>query len=98
MAMNIGEAFLDDAKQGKLIVAVKTLEGCGEIERYLNTAPCCEPIDVFRQCRLQANLVQKRRIQEMGHRANVFGHLRNEGLNIAERQGGPRTEQVPLII
>ena len=62
MPMDIRQAFLDNAEQRKLIVAVETLDGCGEIERYLNTAACCEPIDVFRQCRLQANLVQKRRI------------------------------------
>jgi hypothetical protein len=49
MAMDVGEAFLDNAEQRKLIVAIQTLHRGREVERYLDATPFREPPDVFRK-------------------------------------------------
>ena len=75
MAMNVGEAFLDNAEQGQLTVAIQTLDRGRKIERYLNPTPFGEPFDVVRKCGLKANIIEQGRIQEVRHGANVLGHL-----------------------
>src|SRR5690242_14179308 len=71
MAMDVGQAFLDDSIHGNLDFARKPVEVFIDAQTRFNSTACCESLDQASQSREQTNFVEKWRMKQMRDRANL---------------------------
>ncbi len=77
--MDVGETFLDDAEEGDFygLREAREIDGCEELR--FDAAALAEAVDVFLEGGDEAEIVEQRRMEEIGKRADFAGHLLREG-------------------
>ena len=83
MAVDVGERFLENAKESDLRIPMKPVDKIIDVELNLETAPLRKTFHVPAQRGSQGKLIEQRRMQDIGEGANVVVYLLREigGLN-----------------
>ena len=88
VALDVGEAFLNYAEKGDFDGLGEAREiGVGE-ELRLDAAALTEAVNIFPEGRDEAEIVEQRRMKEIGERADFAGHLLREGAGFFEGTRG----------
>jgi len=85
MALNVGETFLNDAEESDFERLRETLEINLSNELRVNATAFAETVDVFLEGGDEAEVVEKRGMEEVGKSADFAGHLLGEGAGAFER-------------
>ena len=85
MALNVGEAFLDDAEQGGFDRLGQAGELRAELEASVDAAAFAEPLEVFVERGDETEIIEKRRVEKIGKSADFARHLLGEGTGFFER-------------
>src|SRR5258708_161534 len=75
MAMNVGQTFLHNAKEGNFQVTRQATEILGQLQIDIDLAALAESVDIPLQSRFQADLIEQRGMQKMRDGPNLDGEL-----------------------
>jgi len=84
MALDVGEAFLNDAEEGYFNELRQAAELFGKDKFGLNAAAFAETADIFLERGDKAEFIEQRRMQEIGESADFAGHLLQKGTGFFE--------------
>lgn len=88
MALNVGETLLNDAEESDFERLREAVElGVGE-KVGLDAAALGEALGVFLEGGNQAEIIEKRGVEEIGEGADLAGHLLGEGAGFFKGVGG----------
>ena len=88
VTLDVGETFLNDAEEGDLHGLGKAFEGSEGEQLSFDTAALAETVDVFLESGEQAEVVEKRGMEEVRKCADFPGHLLGEVASFFEGAGG----------
>jgi len=88
MALNVGKTFLDDTEECDFEGLRETLEIGEGNELRFDAAALTEALDVFLESGEKAEIVEQRRMEEIGKGADFPGHLLGEDASSFERGSG----------
>jgi hypothetical protein len=94
MALDVAEAFLNDAEESGLEGLRKAGKIGEEIELGVDAAAFAEAEDVFLESRDEAEFVKEGRMQEKGEGADFARHLTHEGAGLEQGFFGGRVQGV----
>src|SRR5215469_18930916 len=95
--VNIGEAFLNHAKHGDLLIARQPVEVGRHVEVNADLASLCESLDIPADCGFQSSLVQQRRMEKMRDGADLFRYLIHQVCVFVEARPGGFAKLVLLL-
>jgi|SRR5208282_379422 len=84
MALNVGEAFLNDAEEGDFDGLRQAAEVLGKDKFGFNAAALAETADIFLESGDQAKFIEQRRMEKVGEGADFAGHLLQKGAGFFE--------------
>jgi len=84
MALNVGEAFLNDAEEGDFDGLRQAAEVFGKDKFGFNAAALAETADIFLESGNQAKFIEQRRMEKVGEGANFARHLLEEDAGFFE--------------
>lgn len=87
MALNVGEALLDDAEEGEFDGLREAVEIGEDAKVSADAAALAEAVGVLLEGRDEAEVVEERWMEEIGKGANLTRHLLGKGTSAFEGMG-----------
>ena len=88
MALNVGEALLNDAEQSDLEGLREAVELREKEELGIDAAALAEALGVFLEGGNEAKVVKERRMEKVGEGTNFAGHLLGERTSLFQGESG----------
>ncbi len=88
VTLDVGETLLNDAEEGDLHGLGKAFEGSEGKQLGFNAAALAEAVDVFLESGEQAEVIEKRGMEEIRKSTDFAGHLLGEVASFFEGAGG----------
>jgi hypothetical protein len=85
VALNVGETFLDNTKEGKLDGLRQAGELRAEFEASVDAAAFAEALSILLESGNEAEIVEKGRVEKIGKSADFARHLLREGTGFLQR-------------
>ena len=85
MAMDIRQGLLHQPKNGRLQIARQPIEIVRELQLNRDLAAFCKSLDVHPESGSKPRFIKQRRVEEVGNRADILGHIVHQGRAIRDR-------------